>query len=66
MGQKKIVLEFTEAEARIVEYALTRAALVAPRQMRGRLFEQKLKSAQTRVQQACEGLKILPPVNWRR
>lgn len=66
MGQKKITLELTEYEARVVEHALERMSLTAPRQLRGQLFEQKLASSLAHVKERVQGIKALPPARWPR
>lgn len=63
---QKIQMEFTEQEARVVEYALERAAMVAPRQLRGPLFEKKLFAALAHVKEQVQGIPALPPARWKR
>jgi hypothetical protein len=60
MGQRKIVIEFTEYQARMLVWALDRATLVAPRAVRNSTGWRKLLEAQQAVLEATEGLPEPP------
>lgn len=60
MGQKRITIEVTEYQARVLRWTLARAMFVTPGRIRGRVFMQKLAEAHNIVQVATEGLDDLP------
>lgn len=60
MGQKRITIELTEYQARVVRWAVNRALMVTPASIRGRVFMQKLNEADEIIQEACLGLEEIP------
>jgi hypothetical protein len=57
MGQRRITLELTEYQARVIRWALDRALTVSPAAMRHRMLWQKLNEAYAIVAEATEGLE---------
>lgn len=59
MGQKRITVELTEYQARILRYAVIRAHTVAPTKFRTRMFSQKIAELRTIVEEATRDLPEL-------
>ena len=60
MGQRRITIELTEYQARVVRWAVNRAAMVTPAKLRGIIFMRKLDEALEIINEATEGLEEIP------
>lgn len=57
---KKITIELTEDEARMVRWAVTKAVMTTPARQRGKLLYNALNRAHKAIQEATELLEDIP------
>lgn len=70
MGQRRIVIDLTEYQAKILRMAVRKLHMVAPAKLRTRLFTQKLNELLEVIEQATADLPdiapVIPPIPMRR